>query len=303
MDVLKLWFKHLDEVIASGDVKISTFINKWIAYICQHAARTTTALILKGIQGSGKNAFTDVLSQLFRGFSNGDITDLDDLTGNNSGIENKVFIALNEARNAGEARFANFDKLKAFVVAPYIDIAEKYVKKHKAENVLNIVFTTNNDYPVKIENGDRRYLVLNVCGKYKHDKQYFNEYWKACSGSEFFDNLLTYYMNYPTSFDEIREPPMTDEKQDIIDASKSPVDLFITAHFQQFFDGWKTDEVRAAKPYDITSEKAFTLGIASKCKRIQRREGTAKPYYYQLLPEWVNIYRPSDYVDPNNSVV
>jgi hypothetical protein len=290
MDVLNLWFKHVKEVICNDDPVKYEYINKWIAYIVQNATRSTVGLVLQGIQGAGKNAFSDVLAQLFRGFSNGDITDMDDLTGNNSGIENKVFIALNEARNAGEDRFANFDKLKAYIVAPSIDISEKYVKKHSTENVLNIVFTTNNDYPIKIEKGDRRYYVLMVSGRYKHDKQYFNDYYKACNGDDFFNNLMTYYMYHSTSFTEVRDPPMTEEKEAVIDASRSPIDLFIAQHYDELLEGWKCDECRDAKPYEI-KDRQFNLAMAGKCIRKQRRDGNRKPYYYQLKSEWIEYYK------------
>jgi phage/plasmid-associated DNA primase len=293
MTKLDLWFKHLREVICNDDPVKFEYINKWIAYVVQNATRSTVGLVLQGIQGAGKNAFTDILTLLFRGFSNGDITDMEDLTGNNSGIENKVLVVLNEARNAGEERFANFDKLKAYVVAPFIDISEKYVVKHKAENVLNIIFTTNNDYPIKIEKGDRRYYVLMVSGKYKHDKQNFNDYWKECSGAEFFGNLMTYYQQLDTTFNDVRDPPTTEEKEAIIDASRSPIDQFIADNFQLFLDGWKCDEARMAKPYEI-KDRTFNLAISNKCSRKQRRIGSSKPYYYELKPEWIVYYRPKE---------
>jgi hypothetical protein len=222
---------------------------------------------------------------------------MDDLIGFNSDIENKVLLVLNEARNAGDNRFANYDKLKAFITDPYIDIAEKYVRKHTVDNVLNMIFTTPNDYPVKIDNGDRRYFVLDVNGKYKHDKSYFNEYWKACSGQTFFDNLLTFYMQLPTTFNEVRDPPMTVEKQDIIDASRTPVERFIMDHYDQFVEGWETDEVKSARPEECTSEKAFILAITGKCKRERRRvpNSTTRPYFYVLKPEWHEYFKPEGY--------
>jgi hypothetical protein len=297
--VLSPWFKHLFDVIADGDEAKYQYINKWIGYIAQNAGSTTAGLILKGIQGAGKNAFTDTLAKLFRGFSNGDITDMEDLLKFNSGIENKVLIVLNEARNAGDNHWANYDKLKAYVVAPTIDISEKYIKKRTVPNVLNVIFTTNNDYRLKIESGDRRYFVLTVNGRYKRDKAYFNAFWKACSGDVFFDNLLTYYLGVETSFDEVRDPPMTEEKQDIIDAGRSHVDRFITEHYTEFVEGWRCDQVMAERPPECTSPKAFKLAILGKCKQVRRRVGTARFRVYVLKNEWLDYYKPQeeDHID------
>ena len=75
--------------------------------------KTETALILKGLQGVGKNTFTDVLCEMMSGYSVSNITEISELTGNfNSVIESKMLLVLNELKNAGEDRLANFNALE-----------------------------------------------------------------------------------------------------------------------------------------------------------------------------------------------
>ena len=80
------------------------------------------------------------------------VTDISELTGNfNSIVENKMLIVLNEVKNCGDDRLANFNALKSIITDNSIRINEKNQPRRTAENVANFIFCTNNPYPVKIE--------------------------------------------------------------------------------------------------------------------------------------------------------
>ncbi|KAA6357723.1 MAG: hypothetical protein EZS28_046750, partial [Streblomastix strix] len=93
--------------------------------IVQNAGKKTeTAIILQGLQSIGKNVFTNVLSELFAGYSSKNITDTDDFVGKfNAAIENKVLIIANEMKNFGESRMSNMDALKS-IITEYSDISQ-----------------------------------------------------------------------------------------------------------------------------------------------------------------------------------
>ncbi|KAA6382096.1 MAG: hypothetical protein EZS28_022377 [Streblomastix strix] len=64
-----------------------------------------TAIILQGLQGIGKNVFTNVLCELLAGYTSKNITDIDDFVGKfNAAIENKMLAIANEMKNFGESR-------------------------------------------------------------------------------------------------------------------------------------------------------------------------------------------------------
>ena len=137
-----------------------------------------------------------------------------------------MFIVLNELKNCGEDRMANFNALKSIITDPIIRINEKNQPRRTSENVGNFIFVSNNAYPVKIEEGDRRYVVLSVNGKYKGDFDYWT---KLCNGftDEFYKSLTAYFLSYDLSNFNIRDIPVTEAKKDLIEASRSPLDQWI----------------------------------------------------------------------------
>ncbi|KAA6330466.1 MAG: hypothetical protein EZS28_053497, partial [Streblomastix strix] len=142
------------DTISANDERVYEYILNWFAFIVQNIGKKTeTAIILKGLQGIGKNVFTNVLCELLAGYSSKNITDIDDFVGKfNTAIENKMLAIANEMKNFGESRMSNMDALKSIITESSFEINEKYVPKHEVENVVNIMIVTNNVYPLKIEN-------------------------------------------------------------------------------------------------------------------------------------------------------
>lgn len=54
--------------------------------------KNETALVLKSLQGIGKNRFTDILSELLAGYSEQNINEIEELTGNfNSNVVHSIY--------------------------------------------------------------------------------------------------------------------------------------------------------------------------------------------------------------------
>jgi hypothetical protein len=223
---IKYFLNHVFEVICCSDEIIYKYVLSWISNIAQHPGKMNkTAIILKGCQGAGKNTwFSDILAKMFKGYSDDNITDLESLTKWNSKIEHKVLCVLNEAKNHGENRYAHFDTLKSIITDPTLEVKEKHIKERSSQNVINIIFSTNNDFPVKIETGDRRYLVLTVSGKHKDDTAYFLQLEHERDSSGFYEQLLKFFLNYDISKFNSYDIPKTEANQDMINAGRSAVD-------------------------------------------------------------------------------
>lgn len=172
------FFNMIKEVICDNNEDIYKCVIGWIANIIKHPGlKNETVSILKGLQGVGKNALYEVLCELMSGYSEKNVIDIPELTGNfNSVVENKMIIVLNEVKNCGDDRMANFNALKSMITDKMIRTNEKNQPRRTAENVANFIFITNNAFPVKIELGDRRYVVLQVNEKYKGKFDYFDKF-------------------------------------------------------------------------------------------------------------------------------
>ena len=278
------------EVICDNNEEIYNYVISWIACMIQHPGlKNETALILKGLQGTGKNTFTNVICELLAGYSVKNVTDISELTGSfNSVVESKMLIVLNELSNCGSEKQLNFNALKSIITDDTIRINEKNQPRRTAENVANFIFVTNNSFPVKIETGDRRYIVMYVNAIHKGDMDYFTKLHKSFT-KEFYDNLLTFFAKYNIEGFNPRNIPMSEAKRDIIEASYSEFDEWINSHYLTLIDGMTCSEALASKPHGM-KDKLFQLQIKDKCNRKQKRVGTKREYYYVLKDECIDLY-------------
>ena len=289
--IIETFINFIHEVICNNNEEAYNYVLQWIAYILQNpGVKSGTALVLKGLQGIGKNTFTDVISELTAGYSCKNVTDINELTGTfNSVVENKMFIVLNEMKNNGDDRLVNFNSLKSVITDDTIRINEKNQPRRTAENVSNFVFLTNNSYPVKIEGGDRRYIVLSVSAKYKEQFTFWNDMYKSFT-HEFYDNLLTYFIKYDLSAFNVRQIPITEAKQDLIEASRTPVEQWICDHYTSLVAGMECSTALSCKPKDM-KDKTFQLQIKDKCDHKQLRRNGMRKWYYILKEEYRSIYK------------
>ncbi|KAA6362211.1 MAG: hypothetical protein EZS28_042262, partial [Streblomastix strix] len=137
------------DTIAANDDRINEYLLNWFAYIVYNTGKKTeTAVILQGLQGIGKNVYINVLCEILAGYSAKNITDIDEFVGNfNSVIETKMLAVPNELKNCGEQRTSNMDAMKSIITEGSFRINEKYVPRHEAENVINLIIVTNNLFP------------------------------------------------------------------------------------------------------------------------------------------------------------
>ena len=289
--LIVFFLDFVKEVIAAGNEELYDYINKWIASIIQKPGiKTETALILKGLQGIGKNVFTKVICELLSGYSASNVTDISELTGSfNSIVESKMLIVLNEMKNCGDERGANFDALKSIITDPVIRINEKFQPRRTAENVANFIFCTNNSFPVKIESGDRRYVVTQVSAKYKDNLKYWEDFHNKLN-KEFYENLISYYQNLDISEFNTRKIPETDAKDDIIFASMSSIDVFCVNHYENLIEGMLVKTAMNYKPNEYKSERTFQLALKSKCDLVKKSEKGRQTYYYKLKNECKEFY-------------
>ena len=279
------------EVIADNNVDVYEYLINWLSYIVQNPGKKTkTAIVLKGLQGIGKGTFTDTICEMLAGYSASNVTDISELTGTfNSVVENKMLIVLNELKNCGDERGANFNSLKSIITENDIRINEKNQPRRDGDNVANFIFVTNNAYPVKIESGDRRYLVLKVSGKYKGNYDYFTKLISIRESEEFYSNLLTYFNNKDLHDFLPARIPMTDAKEDIIRASLSVIEDWICRHYDELIEGMPCSEARLHKPNEI-KQSSFYLMINEKCEHTRKTVNKKQIYVYKLKQECIPLY-------------
>jgi putative DNA primase/helicase len=288
--IIGRWLNLVKEVVANNNKDVYEYILNWIAFIIQNVGvKTGIALVLKGRQGIGKGRFSDVVAELISGYSQQNITDIAELTGTfNSVVEGNMLIVLNEIRNVGEERMANFDSLKSIITEDKIRINEKNMPRREAENVANFIFITNNSYPVKVEEGDRRYLVCDCSSIRKDDFDYFQELSKGLTPL-FYQMLFTYFIQRDLKDFNVRKIPMTEAKNDLIMASRCPIDDWISENLEKLKEGMLCTDALENKPREMR-DKNFQLAVKQKCDRIQIQKNRIQKHYYKLKEEYKEYF-------------
>ncbi|KAA6387488.1 MAG: hypothetical protein EZS28_016985 [Streblomastix strix] len=278
------------DTISTNDELIYEYLLNWFAFIVQNTGKKTeTVIILQGLQGIGKNVFTNVLSELFAGYSSKNITDIDDFVGKfNAAIENKMLAIANEIKNFGESRMSNMDSLKSIITEYSFVVNEKYIPKNEVENVMNMIHVTNNIFPIIIENNDRRYVECKCDSVHRGDLAYFTNLCNSFD-EDFFYNLFTFFMTRNISQFNPRNIPMTQAKKDIIRTSRSKVDDFIIDHFKQVKDDVIISQVELWKHQDMEL-KNYQLAINNICSQVWRTANGQRKRFYKMKEEMVKIY-------------
>lgn len=289
------------EVIADSNEEVYEYLLDWVAYIIQNPGKKTmTSLILKGTQGAGKNTWTDILCELMSGYSQPNITRIEELTGQfNKVLEHCMFMVLNEMKSAKDSYVQNMDCLKAIITEPTLRIGEKFEPNRTVENVSNFVFISNHAKPLVVPANDRRYVVLLVNGKYKETEFLYNLHDLP---DEFYDNLLTFFKSRDISKFDPKKIPMTDAKKDLIEACRTDYEDFIVENYDDFVSGipyqtilslYSRSSVR--EPDTNKPSKNFILALKDRCIKGGYLQVTRDGYrmrIYKLKSEYLDMYKP-----------
>ena len=115
---IKLFLRHISEVIADSDENVIEYFHNWFSYLLQNPGKKNkTCLVVTGPAGSGKTKmFTNVWSKILGRYAKKNETNIDNVTGKfNDGLENKKLIVINELKNADTNKFLNCDMLKTLI--------------------------------------------------------------------------------------------------------------------------------------------------------------------------------------------
>jgi len=291
ISIIQKFIDHMRDNICDDNKDVFEYMKKWIAFIVQNPGKkTTVAPIIIGDQGTGKGDFFSVpIATLFGKYALKNTTKIDSITGKfNTIIENKVIGMCNEMQDESNAKFLNGDALKSIITEYPIEYESKFVNKREGENVINLIFYSNHELPIRLENGDRRYLVIKVSNKRKEDFEYFGKLAKTMEHKLFYQTLFTWFLDVDLKDFNPRDIPKTEAKQDMIHASKESWQLF----FEDYIDYFKGDGWIASSCYSEYQEYCKQYGFAAysltkfgiRIKRYvdikqRKRNGQSNRYY------------------------
>ncbi len=159
------------EVICSNHEESYQYVRKWMACVVQKPTLLATALVLRGLQGTGKNRFVECFGRLFGPYFL-TVTSLEHITGKfNSHLKYAYLLHANEALWGGSRK--EIGALKAFITDPTIIIEGKGKDAIPIDNCRHLIVSSNEEWAVPLDLDDRRFFVLNISPHRKGDQPYF----------------------------------------------------------------------------------------------------------------------------------
>ncbi|GAQ93344.1 hypothetical protein KFL_014570010 [Klebsormidium nitens] len=168
---------HIRNILCDQFPERFEYNMKWMAHSVQRPwKKIGVALVFRGGQGSGKSSLwkfygLTILGGKYYLYCN----EIEKVIGKfNSLGANRLLIVFDEAGNWGGA-FRMNDRIKSLITQEETCMERKGQDPISVDDKSNIVFTTNNFWPVKREADDRRYSCQQVSDAKMGNKQHFDE--------------------------------------------------------------------------------------------------------------------------------
>lgn len=220
--------RHAKYVLCKGNKVQFRYLLAWAADMLQDPdEKKGTALVMRGLKGTGKSTFVDFLDTLL-GRHSIKVTHMRHLTGNfNRHLADKLLVVAEETFWAGDK--AEEGALKEFISGNTITIEAKGVDAVKIPSATRVAMITNNEWAVPASSDERRYFVLDVSDHRRGDFDYFAAIHEQMKGNDKqgLRALLTVLLNFPLNGVNMRKVPETDGLRKQRALSMEPHDQFI----------------------------------------------------------------------------
>jgi len=201
------FLEHIRDNICSGDLACYEYLLNWMAHLVQRPGELPgVAIVLKGMQGTGKGVFASTFGKLF-GRHYRHVTSREHLLGKFNGhLQDAVLVFADEAVWGGNKEQEGV--LKTLITEPRRQYEQKYQGVVELDNYTRVIMATNNDWAVPAGLEERRFFVLQVSNAKLQDNVYFGAIkHQILNGG--IEALLYYLLNRDLSGVQIRKFPRT----------------------------------------------------------------------------------------------
>jgi hypothetical protein len=204
------------------------YVLNWFAHIVQKPERKTeVCILLYGAQGCGKSTIGEYILRKIIGLDKMIITSkADKMFGRFVNSQGKLLAVLNEC--SGKDTFNICDILKDAITMTTTEQEKKGVDAVSVTDYTNFIFTTNNINSVKIEEGDRRFMPIEINNVLKNNVSYFKELYADLDNDlimrKFYQELMERKLE---NFNPSRNRPETELMIDMKTMNKNCIKDFI----------------------------------------------------------------------------
>jgi hypothetical protein len=242
--------EFIKNVICKGDAGKNTWLIQWLAHLCQKPEQKSTLVpVIIGGQGSGKGLFTDgILAGIFGPLYL--LIDKSNTIGErfNEEQSKRLITVLDEATWGQNYQLSNV--LKRLTGNDTMQVEAKFGERYTIENYSRYIVTSNDVDAVRIEPGNRRYLVLESAQP--RSIAYYEALWDKIREKSIVQAFYAYLLKIDlTGFSPWRFPAELDNEGEATKvASLRPVEKFI---FELMFER----PMQLWDAYNFVSRDAF----------------------------------------------
>ncbi|MER2196081.1 primase-helicase family protein [Methylobacterium brachiatum] len=212
------------------DTRSRKHVIQYLAHLYQRpAVKIEHGLTVSGGYGTGKGTLREIVAKLFgehniQKIEGGELEDK-----NNARWVDKQVLIVEETYHKG--KYETYNRTKSLVVDDKFPVQDKYVKTYEGTSPRGILVTTNEDAPMFIPEGDRRWFICVTPPTPEDDEMaehraFFKGFRDLLKRDDTAVAAFAYYLQHEVDLSEFPSkgaPPMTAAKERAINASRTPL--------------------------------------------------------------------------------
>lgn len=222
----RAFLEHVSYLL-NGDQTAIDHVLSFLAHLAQRPGERVdhALLITSAAKGVGKSTLGQIVRTLV-GETDAGVAQSKDLKSQFDGwIAGKLVVQVDEVYEAGNWDLAN--KLKPLITEPTVSVNIKYGPQKEVQNFARFLMFSNHSAPPSIEEGDRRYFVINSKATAR-DPSYYQRLHREALSDNGIEAIYVWLMKRDIcGWNPHAPPPMTDAKREIEDVSGNPLFAYV----------------------------------------------------------------------------
>ena len=260
------WFAEHLAYLFPNDVERDLVLDYLAVLIQRPAEKLHFALLVRGEQGTGKSALGEIMLRII-GQQNVVKPSNEEVNGRFSAWQEGAQLAIiEELMVVGRLELAN--RLKPVITDPVLRIEEKFGTPYSIPNHLNLLCYTNHRDALKIETGDRRWLVIFSPAK-PRSEEYYRALFARIGSDEGAAAVKHLLLNRVIALNPKGTAPETRAKQEMRRLSMGEIESRLLELFEDGerpfdFDLVRLDDLIAAVPQELARRHKNLRSMVSK---------------------------------------
>ena len=292
-------FRDILAACAGDDPTVTDYVLRYLAHIIQKPFEQpgTAVIFTSHTHGTGKDTLLNLMRRIIGRHSKHYSSETQFWNTHDTGKEGALLIHLEEA--GARANKAKCGELKALVTADSLDINPKGVKAYSVPNVARIMMTTNEPDPVKLEESDRRFVIIRPSDRlHARGLTWWMSIQDQLTSQAFLHTVGRYLETVDLAGWNPRVMPMTETKAELMELSKPPEQLFLEdyishvteatdlnpADLYREYKDWYRDQSMDPKFMRI-SPNSLGMHVSRYNNRLFQKRHTAGGSLYRFTPQ------------------